>query len=81
VEFDEQPFSYNLIKGGNLMTNKEWLESLSDSELAAWLCDSYVVSYKNITYTTGLTHVKCASTNSLLYTEQWLAQEHIELEL
>lgn len=47
------------------MTNREWLESLSDEDLAAWLCDNYFVEephllYPDITvrYTTGLTTVK-----------------------
>ena len=33
------------------MTNKEWLNSLTDEEFASWVCDEEVFDFNNNVYT------------------------------
>lgn len=65
------------------MTNREWLASLSDEELAAWLCNAYIVEAHDplhpevtIRYPTGLTAVIKSSTHSILHLQDWFKEEH-----
>ena len=69
--------------GERPMTHREWLESLSDEDLAAWLCDNYYVQephllYPDITvrYTTGLTAIKGRYSYSEYGLTGWFKEEH-----
>ena len=62
------------------MTNREWLNSLSDKDLAHWLCNSlYDENLSQIfgtpTYI-GVDTVKLSYSHSLLGLKKWLAEEH-----
>lgn len=50
------------------MTNREWLNSLSDEELALWLCDDLNGR--------GLSQVKFRSTKSVDGLANWMKEEH-----
>ncbi len=65
------------------MTNREWLESLSNEDLAAWLCDAYIVEAHDplhpeatVRYQTGLTAVIKNSTYSILHLQDWFKDDH-----
>ena len=56
------------------MTNREWLESLSDEELANYICyvncEKYCAYYNNID--------KCSHNSCKAGITEWLQQEHKE---
>jgi len=64
------------------MTNREWLNCLSNDELAEWLCDSKLdVRLTNMCNTnifTGVGTIKMSYTDSLLGLKKWLGDEHYE---
>lgn len=55
------------------MTNREWLESLSDSQLAAWLCDCLVNPIEDRVY--GVSQIKFAHNHSELGLIGWFNQK------
>lgn len=62
------------------MTNREWLESLSDEDFALWLCDGYPESLeqsngKTITLNTGAHIIGRGYTDSLGGLRGWLKEE------
>lgn len=66
------------------MTNREWLNSLSDDELAEWLCDClYDERLSKICGTpinTGVNTVKLSFMHSLLGMKKWIKEERRENE-
>ena len=65
------------------MTNREWLESLSDDALALWFCDDYIAEKIDPVYTkevlryfSGVSMVKRQCANSYLALRDWLKEEH-----
>lgn len=70
------------------MTNREWLESLSDEELAAWMCNNYIRNvntatgtFETITITdlpTGIDNLKMSFSHSQLGLTKWLGEESYE---
>lgn len=60
------------------MTNREWIESLTDEELAAWLCDNYPVEvFDGTFFTTGVGGVKSRFTHSELGLIEWLKEQRV----
>lgn len=60
------------------MTNREWLESLTDEEFVAWLVfDEYINNntMEPIPPTPKLYTLKYASTNTPEYLRKWLKEE------
>lgn len=58
------------------MTNKEWLMSLTDRELAEWLCDCYIIRDREGEYDyTGLRAVKFNNLDSVKGLTEWLGGE------
>lgn len=55
------------------MTNREWLEGLSDSQLAAWLCDDLYNPADDRTY--GVSQIKYSYSHSELGLVEWLKRE------
>lgn len=56
------------------MTNKEWLMSLTDRELAEWLCDCYIIRDREGEYDyTGLRAVKVG--DAVKNVTEWLGRE------
>lgn len=58
------------------MTNREWLESLSNEELAEWLCDNlYLKTIEGIPIYSGINAVKSSYIHSQLGVLDWLGKE------
>jgi hypothetical protein len=58
------------------MTNREWINSLSDEELSAWLCDNlYLRTIEGITIYSGISSLKSMYTHSELGIIEWLKKE------
>lgn len=60
------------------MTNREWLNSLTDEEFAQWLLGTEIFDekqYKNLEPTPKLKTLKYLSTESTAYIEEWLKKE------
>lgn len=55
------------------MNNREWLNSLTNEELANWLCDNLYNSIENRYY--GVSQIKFAYSDSILGLQEWLRQE------
>ena len=64
------------------MTNREWLNSLTNDELAEWLCDAKLdvrlTSMCGTPIYTGVGTIKLSYTDSLLGLKKWLEEEHNE---
>ena len=61
------------------MTNREWLDNLSDYDLAHWLCDCFYDGELSIKcgypIYAGVSTIKSAYNNSLLGLQKWLCGE------
>lgn len=63
---------YTAVKGGKkIMTNREWLESLPDSEMAKIIAKSCATCVYEDTYCGGTIERTCCNG-----TTEWLQQEH-----
>lgn len=61
------------------MTNREWLESLSDEDFTTWLLQPDEWDWRNrVNYepTPRLETLKYASTQATTYIKEWLEKEH-----
>lgn len=58
------------------MTNREWLQTLSDEELTERLNEAYCESMERICF--GTCHFQCYKYNKNELTTVWLKQEHKE---
>lgn len=60
------------------MTNREWLESLTDDEFVEWLVGSEDFDQKTMELrppTPKLETIKRASTSTVAYLKEWLKEE------
>ena len=59
------------------MTNREWLNSLSDDDLIAFLMDSIPMKMGDFEYHWGLRSILFSGTKSEEALKMWLSREHI----
>ena len=63
------------------MTNREWLNSLSDDDFAVWCIEAEVFNYKTAKCeppTPRLDNIRFLYTSSLYGLKEWLKQERVE---
>ena len=61
------------------MTNREWLESLNDTQLAAWFCDELEIGEMyGMTIYTGVNTEKKKYNSSYKGILQWLNEDYID---
>lgn len=63
------------------MTNREWLNSLSDDDFAVWCLEGDVFNYETTKCeppTPRLYTIRISNTSSLYGLKEWLKQERLE---
>ena len=60
------------------MTNREWLNSLTDEELIDFLLDAIPMKLGDFEYHWGLRSILISNIKSSEALKQWLAREHCE---
>lgn len=66
---DEDCYGRRIINNSPMvMTNREWLNSLSDEDLALWLCDCL--------NGTGLSYIKLRYSISTVGLAEWMEEKH-----
>ena len=68
--------TFAVTEKGKTMTNREWLMSFTDEQLAEWLCDRFIVrDIEDGFRYTGLSAAKFNNLDSVKGLIEWLREE------